>query len=185
MKRKVLSILVLGLASWAWAGQADAACAGRQPTIYGTPGPDRIQGTMAPDVIAALGGDDTVIGGLGNDIICGGAGNDTLLGGPGDDHLYGEKGDDLLKGGPGNDVLFGGPGNDRLHGGFGSDWHYGGPGRDEIVARKQFPEHGGDKFQDDDRDYCDQGKSLRGPEGQRAGAVPLSQLLSWIRRAVA
>jgi Ca2+-binding RTX toxin-like protein len=82
MKRKVLSILVLGLASWAWAGQADAACAGRQPTIYGTPGPDRIQGTMAPDVIAALGGDDTVIGGLGNDIICAGAGNDTLLGGP-------------------------------------------------------------------------------------------------------
>ena len=88
-------------------------CAGKQATITGTPGNDKIKGTPRRDVIAALGGNDKVSGGKGNDLICGGAGRDTLQGGAGRDTLRGEAGKDVLKGGPLNDKLIGGPGKDK------------------------------------------------------------------------
>ena len=88
-------------------------CAGRQATITGTPGNDKLTGTAKRDVIAALGGNDKVSGSKGNDLICGGAGRDRLKGGAGRDTLRGEAGKDVLKGGPSKDKLIGGPGKDK------------------------------------------------------------------------
>ena len=73
---------------------AKARCAGRQATIVGTPGRDRIRGTGHADVIVALGGNDIVRGGGGNDRICGGKGRDRLFGGGGKDKLRGGPGKD-------------------------------------------------------------------------------------------
>jgi RTX calcium-binding nonapeptide repeat (4 copies) len=88
-------------------------CGGKQATIVGTAGPDRIAGTAAADVIAALGGNDTVNALAGNDVVCGGPGKDKLNGGKGKDTLLGQKGKDTLKGGPGKDKLKGGAGKDK------------------------------------------------------------------------
>ena len=93
--------------------QPPQICAGRQATISGTAGNDKLTGTAKPDVVAALGGNDKVSGGKGNDLICGGAGRDTLKGGAGRDTLRGEAGKDVLKGGPLKDKLIGGPGRDK------------------------------------------------------------------------
>lgn len=98
-----------------------AKCGGKQATIVGTPGKDRLKGTRKRDVIAGLGGNDVIKGLGGNDIICGGPGKDRLIGGPGKDTLIGGPGSDTLIGGPGNDLLKGGPGKDTLIGGKGRD----------------------------------------------------------------
>ena len=89
-------------------------CAGRRPTIVGTPGRDVLRGTNGPDVIMGLGGADVISGGNGNDVICGGAGADILDGGNGDDQILGGFGPDDLYGGNGSDTLIGGSGNDLL-----------------------------------------------------------------------
>jgi hypothetical protein len=96
-------------------------CAGLQPTIVGSLGPDVIVGTPGPDVIQASIGDDRVDAGAGNDVVCGGKNKDRLAGGSGRDRLFGELG---------KDVLLGEGGRDRLKGQGGRDKCKGGPGRD-------------------------------------------------------
>ena len=116
-----------------------ATCAGRQATIVGTPGTDRVTGTAGNDVIAGLSGNDEIDGLGGNDVICasggedsvrarggndivrGGGGNDGLRGGGGSDNVRGMAGDDNLAGGLAADVLRGGGGSDICRGGPGSD----------------------------------------------------------------
>ncbi|MGE0029297.1 MAG: hypothetical protein AB7O78_19225 [Thermoleophilia bacterium] len=98
-----------------------ARCEGREATIVGTRGDDRLVGTPGRDVIAALAGDDRVLARGGGDIVCGGAGRDRLQGGPGADVLLGQAGDDSLSGGPDRDILRGGPGRDVCSGGPGGD----------------------------------------------------------------
>lgn len=87
-------------------------CAGRFPTVVGTPGKDVLRGSAFADVVLAQGGNDTVKGLGGNDIVCGG---------PGRDMVYGGKGRDKLLGQAGKDKLFGGKGKDKLKGGAGRD----------------------------------------------------------------
>jgi uncharacterized delta-60 repeat protein len=89
-------------------------CAGKIPTIAGTPSPERIVGTKGKDVITVGVGNDRVKGLAGKDTICGGLGSDTLKGGKGNDRLFGQGGKDRLIGGPGKDRLKGGPGKDRV-----------------------------------------------------------------------
>ena len=94
-------------------------CAGRRPTIVGTPGRDVLRGTSGADVIMGLDGADVISGGNADDVICGGAGADVLDGGNGDDQILGGFGADDLYGGNGNDTLIGGSGNDALDQGRG------------------------------------------------------------------
>lgn len=99
---------------------AASTCLGKQVTIRGSAGADRIQGTAGPDVIAGLGGDDRIDADAGSDRICGGRGADRIDGGPGTDHVHG--GPDQLAQGPAGsylvgDVLVGGAGDDMLEGG--------------------------------------------------------------------
>jgi uncharacterized delta-60 repeat protein len=101
--------------------RSPARCGGREATIVGTPGDDRLVGTPGRDVIAGLAGDDRVLARGGGDIVCGGAGRDRLQGGPGSDLLLGQAGDDTLSGGDGRDILRGGPGRDVCSGGPGGD----------------------------------------------------------------
>jgi sugar lactone lactonase YvrE len=91
-----------------------AKCAGREATVVGTAGRDRLKGTSKVDVVAGLAGSDAISGLRGKDVLCGGPGKDKLKGGPGKDKLLGQGGADLLLGGPGKDKLKGGPGRDRL-----------------------------------------------------------------------
>jgi Ca2+-binding RTX toxin-like protein len=107
-------------------------CAGRLPTIVGTPGNDVLVGTARRDVIAAGMGDDRVNGLGGDDIICLGPGNDFAAGGTGADLISGGDGADTLEGGLGHDRLRGGPGNDLLRGGSGPDLLVGGAGTDRL-----------------------------------------------------
>jgi Ca2+-binding RTX toxin-like protein len=103
-------------------------CFGKEATIEGTRGEDRIVGTPERDVIFARAGDD-VIKALGDgDIVCAGRGKDRVKGGGGPDKLSGGAGRDSLSGGAGKDRLFGGtPGappdkaNDRCVGGGAED----------------------------------------------------------------
>ena len=88
-------------------------CAGREATIFGDAGDNRLSGTTAADVIAGGKGDDRIRGADGDDVICAGSGDDRLAGGPGRDHLRGGPGRDTLLGGTGRDRLIGGPGKDR------------------------------------------------------------------------
>ncbi len=111
-----------------------AVCAGRQATIVGTSGRDRLRGTAKADVIAALGGNDVISGLGGNDVVCGGAGNDQVDGGAGADRLIGGAGADRLAGGAGADRVEGGAGADRLLGGAGRDRLLGGAGADRLVG---------------------------------------------------
>ncbi len=87
-------------------------CFGRQATIVGTEGPERLDGTPGSDVIAALGGNDIVNGRGGNDFLCGGNGNDQIKGGKGKDRLDGGSGRDKLDGGGNPDRCIGGSGRD-------------------------------------------------------------------------
>jgi CSLREA domain-containing protein len=112
--------------------QPPAMCLGRNATIQGTNGPDRLTGTGKADVIAGLGGDDTIRGLGGKDRICAGAGDDRSSGQGGADQIRGEAGDDRLKGQGGGDTLKGGAGEDHLAGGGGNDRCRGGPGQDEV-----------------------------------------------------
>ena len=91
---------------------APPRCAGRNATIVGSTGPDKLKGSKFRDVIATLGGNDRVKGLGGKDIICGGSGADRIAGGRGADRLLGQGGPDLLVGGRGRDRLKGGPGHD-------------------------------------------------------------------------
>src|SRR5215218_5853478 len=120
------------------AGQAAAkTCGGKQVTIMGTPGNDKIVGKGASDVIYGGGGDDVISGGHnGNDTICGGPGDDAIRGGHGFDALYGEDGDDRLLGETGSDMLDGGSGDDQLSGYKWADHLGGGAGDDTLIAAK-------------------------------------------------
>jgi uncharacterized delta-60 repeat protein len=89
-------------------------CAGKVPTIAGTPGPEKLVGTKGKDVITSGIGADRIKGLAGKDTICGGLGSDKLKGGKGNDRLFGQGGKDLLIGGPGHDRLKGGQGRDRV-----------------------------------------------------------------------
>lgn len=109
-------------------------CAGRAPTLWGTPGADRLTGTPGDDVVAGLGGDDTITGLGGNDVICGGPGNDVLRGGVGADRLDGGTGADRLFGDGGADLLAGGDQPDRLSGGAGGDSVHGGRADDVLLG---------------------------------------------------
>jgi predicted extracellular nuclease len=105
-------------------------CLGREATIVGTAGDDRIEGTGGDDVILARGGHDRIDAGGGDDVVCAGRGDDRVEGGDGDDQLDGGPGDDHLDGGDDDDTLSGGRGDDRLDGGDGDDQLDGGPGDD-------------------------------------------------------
>ena len=125
-------------------------CLGREATIVGTRGDDRIEGTRGADVIVARGGDDRIEGDRGDDVICAGRGDDRIEGddgddeidagrgddrvdgGEGDDRVDGGRGDDRLEGDDGDDSLSGGRGDDRLDGGDGEDTLDGGPGDDHL-----------------------------------------------------
>jgi uncharacterized delta-60 repeat protein len=120
-------------ADWALARyEGVPRCAGKVPTIAGTPGSETIRGTTGKDVISTGVGEDHVSGLAGKDTICTGIGSDKLKGGKGNDRLFGEGGKDRLFGGPGKDLLRGGQGADRLVGGPGGDRLRGGPGRDHA-----------------------------------------------------
>ena len=86
-------------------GAASRVCGGKQATVLGTKGSNKIHGTPKADVIWAGGGNDRIAGGGGNDTICGNGGNDSLRGGRGRDRLIGGSGTDACKGGPGRDKL--------------------------------------------------------------------------------
>src|SRR5918996_5703432 len=116
-------------------------CLGREATIVGTRGDDRIEGTRGADVIVARGGDDRIEADRGDDVICAGRGDDRVEGDDGDDAIDGGRGDDRLDGGDGEDTLSGGSGDDRLDGGdegdtldggSGDDWLDGGVGEDTL-----------------------------------------------------
>lgn len=138
------------------AGQAQT-CFGREATIVGTSGNDRLVGTPGTDVIIGRNGHDVIHGRGGDDFICGNLGfepepnydtGDDLFGGPGNDHLDGGFDGNSMSGGTGNDLirtgqgsahseglgdrLRGGPGKDRLVGGRLYDDIVPGPGRDYV-----------------------------------------------------
>jgi V8-like Glu-specific endopeptidase len=91
-------------------------CEGRQVTVLGTGGADRLVGSSGPDVFQGLGGADQIIGKAGNDVACGGGGRDELKGNGGRDELFGNNGNDRLHGGGGRDACYGGAGRDRARG---------------------------------------------------------------------
>ncbi len=107
-------------------------CHGRDATIVGTSGPDRLIGTSGIDVIHGLGGNDVINGLAGNDLICGGYGDDTLRGSGGSDVLIGGPGADVMLGGYGPDSLLGGKGADRINGQHGNDIVAGNEGADVL-----------------------------------------------------
>lgn len=78
-------------------------CGGKEATIVGTDGGDKLRGTAGNDVIAAGGGKDKVKGKAGNDRICGEGGRDKLAGGGGRDRLDGGSSRDRCSGGGGRD----------------------------------------------------------------------------------
>lgn len=130
------------------AGDAPPMCFGKQPTIIGTPGDDKLMGTNGDDVIYGDGGSDTIRGRGGDDRLCGAGDNfDRVLGNEGADRINGGSGADLLYGGQGGDVLraggqgssqeigermWGGPGNDKMTGTTSSEIFTPGPGKDRI-----------------------------------------------------
>lgn len=97
------------------------SCGGRQATIVGTSGDDRLSGTNGPDVIVGGGGRDTINPGNGDDIVCAGAGDDVVAESNGVDVVFGQGGSDTLRGGNGDDRIDGGSGTDVADGGRGSD----------------------------------------------------------------
>jgi Ca2+-binding RTX toxin-like protein len=138
----VVSVAVVGYPSASGARVAVPMCAGRVPTIVGTPGPDVLVGTQDPDVIVGLGGRDVVLGRGGHDRICGrrdddalggGGGRDDIRAGSGSDTVSGGRGADFLLGEVGNDTMSGGRGGDRIAGDAGADVLDGRAGRDTIL----------------------------------------------------
>jgi 5'-nucleotidase len=107
-------------------------CMGREATIVGTRGDDRIEGTRGDDVIVARGGDDRIEADRGDDVICAGRGDDRVEGDDGDDEIDGGRGDDRIDGGEGDDRVDGGRGDDRIEGDDGDDSLSGGRGDDRL-----------------------------------------------------
>ncbi|MDQ2623389.1 MAG: hypothetical protein M3Y45_10180 [Actinomycetota bacterium] len=96
-------------------GGGDDHITGKNLTVCGGPGNDRV----------------TITGGAG--LVDGGAGDDVIEGGPGWDVLYGRSGNDVIRGGAGANTIYGGPGADILDGGEDEiGWIFGGPGPDQI-----------------------------------------------------
>jgi Ca2+-binding RTX toxin-like protein len=128
LRRALLALMLAAscAATAACAAREDAlsgdTCHGREATIIGTDGDDRLNGTTGPDVIVARDGDDRVRGLGGDDVLCGGPGADRLSGGDGDDELYGELDGRRARGGGDyvwrGDTLAGGLGDDVLDGGI-------------------------------------------------------------------
>ncbi|HEX2026305.1 MAG TPA: calcium-binding protein [Actinomycetota bacterium] len=111
---------------------AAAGCFGKQATITGSNGRDRIRGTNGSDVIVAKGGNDVVAARGGKDLVCGGGGHDAMHGGSGKDRLRGDAGDDVALGAGANDVVQGNGGHDALFGGSGNDRVLGHAGEDLL-----------------------------------------------------
>lgn len=126
----VLALLMIWTALPAHAG--GERCMGRNATIVGTNGSDRLVGTNGPDVIDGRKGFDYILGRGGDDLICGGSGDDHLDAGAGADALTGDRGDDTLVAGRGTEFMGGKDGVDtffpaggrggRIVGGRGGDW---------------------------------------------------------------
>jgi Ca2+-binding RTX toxin-like protein len=129
-------------------------CLGREATIVGTRGDDRIEGTRGADVIVARGGDDRIEADRGDDVICAGRGDDRVEGDDGDDEIDAGRGDDRVDGGEGDDTIDGGRGDDRLDGGDGEDSVDGGRGDDRLDGdgRDQLDGGPGDDREDNGRD---------------------------------
>lgn len=116
MKRCVFGfVCALALLSLAPAALAAPTCFGREATIVGSPGKDRIRGTAGVDVIVGRGGNDRIRDRGGNDFVCSGKGNDTVISGGGAERYSGGPGRDYLSPGSGPNVVFGGPGHDTLN----------------------------------------------------------------------
>lgn len=140
----LVPVALVALAFPALAAAAPEKCFGRDATIVGTRGDDRLRGTRGNDVIVAGNGDDLVYGGGGDDLVCLGSDDDTADAGDGADRVSGGPGDDVVRGGDGPDVLLGSLQDDVLHGHAGNDrldlgsarnvdYAYGGLGRDVFA----------------------------------------------------
>jgi Ca2+-binding RTX toxin-like protein len=132
---------------------APVTVSGRDGTVSGTSGDDKINADYVDadgdridandqilsgagandDLVYAGDGKDEVKSGAGNDIVYGGAGDDKIEGGTGNDTLFGGAGKDELKGDSGDDTLFGGDADDKLFGGTGNDTLFGGNGNDSYL----------------------------------------------------
>ncbi len=167
---------------------ARVTCQGRNATIVGNRGNNRLRGTAGPDVIVGLGGNDLIDGRGGHDRICGGSGDDILWGGGGHDRVDGGQGSDTAAfrnrvvadlasqtaTGEGADRLArvenlsGSPRADTLRGDGRANQLVGGPGNDSLVGR------GGNDF------LCDGNPSIatcRGGGHDRLDAGPGDDLL--------
>lgn len=147
-------------------------CDGRDVTIAGTGGPDKITGTPGRDVIVALAGNDTVSGGGGDDVICGGAGADTLRGKGGNDRMLGQAGRDQLVSGSTNDSLDGGADADRLFAQEGNDRLVGGPGADRLAGEAGADDLFGAGGRDDLAGGAGDDRLDGGPESDRCSGGP-------------
>ena len=130
------------------AALSDQRCFGREPTIVGSNGNDKIRGTSGSDVIITGQGRDEVRAGRGHDRICTGRRTDEIIAGRGNDRVLAGPDLDILHGGAGHDLLvtvardipergyyelaFGEEGNDEIVGGANPDRLSGGPGHDVI-----------------------------------------------------
>jgi uncharacterized protein len=150
-------------------------CLGRDATIVGTAGDDRIEGTRGDDVILAHGGDDRIDADRGDDVICAGRGDDRVDGGDGDDEVDGGRGDDRVEGGDGDDWIDAGRGDDRVEGGDGDDEIDGGRGDDRLDGGDGDDQIDGGRGDDrldggDGRDQLDGGPGDdREDDGRRGG----------------
>ena len=81
-------------------------CNGKDATIIGTEGRDKIKGTDGPDVIVAKGGNDKIKSGKGDDTICAGDGKDFIITGDGKDWIDAGSGRDIIKSGDDDDMIF-------------------------------------------------------------------------------
>ena len=111
---------------------AAVGCFGKQATITGSNGRDRIRGTNGNDVIVARGGNDVVAARGGKDRVCGGGGHDAIQGGSGKDRIRGDAGHDAVLGAGGNDMVQGNGGHDLLLGSGGNDRVFGHGGEDLL-----------------------------------------------------
>lgn len=147
----------------AQAARAKPRCKGREATLVGTGGRDRLHGTARRDVILGRGGDDVIEGRGRNDLICGSGGRDTVSGERGNDGLYGQGGGDAVRGNRGDDGLYGQGGADALRGNRGDDRARGGSGGDVLKGSR-----GDDGLYGQDGDDALRGD--RGDDRLRGGA---------------
>lgn len=120
-----LAAAAFGLPTAFGTAQAKAAgysCAGRAPTIVGTPKIDNLAGRLGRShVVQGRAAGDTISGRDRVDSLCGGKGADSLRGGEAADLVLGQAGADHMDGGYGDDVLIGQTGTDEADGGGGVD----------------------------------------------------------------